>query len=104
MCPPSYQRVNRSKPLAQEAFQFYLLMCAVPVRNEYPFCEVIDSNQDKAVTIGSLRIDVPYDVHTPHGEWLWSCHVVERNGRCFALICIQLALLTLHTSHNHAPL
>lgn len=51
----------------------------VTLENDAASTEVIDSNQDKAVTIGSLRIDVPYDVHTPHREWPWSCHVVERN-------------------------
>ena len=58
-----------------------------------PFGEIVNGNQDEAMSIGCRGLDLSNHVNAPHCKWPLSYQHVERNWRNVHLIGVDLAFM-----------
>ena len=59
-----------------------------------PLCEVINGDEDEAMTVESSRFNLSNHINSPHYEWTRSSQYIHRNWRNMNFISIGLALMT----------
>ena len=59
-----------------------------------PFGEIINSDKNEEMSIGSSGLDLSNHVNAPHCKWPWSGHDVQRDRRHVDLVSIDLAFVT----------
>ena len=59
-----------------------------------PLGEIVNSNQDEAMSVGRCGLDLSNHVNTPHCKWTQSGHDIQRDRRHMDFVSVDFAFVT----------